>query len=50
MKDNDFINIKIKKLVEWNEPNGEGCFVSDRITKEGYKVGSVQEQGSNRNS
>ena len=39
MENNDFINIKIKKLVEWNEPNGEGCLVSDRITKEGYKVG-----------
>lgn len=35
----DFIKIKIERLIDWNEPNGEGCIVSDRITKEGYKVG-----------
>ena len=34
-----FIDIEIKDLIEWNEPNGEGCLVSDKITKEGYKVG-----------
>ncbi len=34
-----FINIEIKHLVEWDEPNGEGCIVSDKITKEGWKVG-----------
>ena len=38
MENNDFITIKINKLVEWNEPNGEGCLVSDKITKEGYKI------------
>ena len=36
---NGFINIKIEKLIEWNEPNGEGCIASDKITKEGFKVG-----------
>lgn len=36
---NGFINIEIKHLFEWDEPNGEGCIVSDRITKEGWKVG-----------
>lgn len=35
----DFIKIKVQKLIDWNEPNGEGCIVSDKITKEGYKVG-----------
>ncbi|MBQ9319070.1 MAG: DUF2185 domain-containing protein [Bacilli bacterium] len=35
----EFLNIKVEKLIEWNEPNGEGCLVSDRITKDGYKVG-----------
>ena len=34
-----FIKIIIKDLIKWNEPNGEGCLVSDKITKEGYKVG-----------
>lgn len=29
----------IEKLIDWNEPNREGCIVSDRITKEGFKVG-----------
>lgn len=38
-KQNEFIEIKNKKLIDWNEPNGEGCIVSDKITKEGYKVG-----------
>ena len=35
----DFIKIKVEKLIDWNEPNGEGCIVSDKITKEGFKVG-----------
>ena len=34
-----FIEVKVEKLVDWNEPNGEGCVVSDKITKEGFKVG-----------
>ena len=34
-----FIKIEIKKLIEWNEPNGEWCIASDKITKDGYKVG-----------
>ena len=34
----DFIKIKVEKLVDWNEPNGDGCVVSDKITKEGFKV------------
>lgn len=38
-EEKDFIKIKIKELIDWNEPNGEGCIVSDKITKEGYKVG-----------
>ena len=37
-KDN-FIKIKIEKLIDWNEPNGEGCIESDKITKDGFKVG-----------
>ena len=38
-KKNDFIKIEIEQLIDWDEPNGEGCFASDRITKEGFKVG-----------
>lgn len=38
-KKNDFLSINIENLIDWNEPNGEGCIVSDRITKEGFKVG-----------
>ena len=37
-KNNDFLSINIENLIDWNEPNGEGCIVSDRITKEGFKV------------
>ena len=35
----EFIKIEIEELIEWNEPNGEGCIVSNKITKEGFKVG-----------
>ncbi len=34
-----YIIREINKLIEWNQPNGSGCIVSDMITKEGYKVG-----------
>lgn len=36
---NEFINIEVEELIDWDEPNGEGCLVSDKITKEGYKIG-----------
>lgn len=39
MNEKDFIKIEVKGLIEWNEANGEGCIVSDKITKEGFKVG-----------
>ncbi|MCI6265996.1 MAG: DUF2185 domain-containing protein [Erysipelotrichaceae bacterium] len=35
----DFIKINVEELIKWDEPNGEGCMVSDKITKEGWKVG-----------
>lgn len=38
-KQKDFIKRKEEKLIDWKEPNGEGCIVSDKITKEGFKVG-----------
>ena len=38
-EEKDFIKIEVKELIDWNEPNGEGCIVSDKITKDGYKVG-----------
>ena len=34
-----FIDIKIEKLIDWNEESGVGCICSDKITKEGFKVG-----------
>lgn len=36
---NGYIDIEVENLIDWEEPNGEGCLVSDKITKEGYKVG-----------
>jgi len=39
MNKSGFIDIAVKPLLDWNEANGEGCIVSDRITKEGWKVG-----------
>ena len=38
-KKDEFIKVEIRKLIEWDEPNGEGCLASDRITKGGFKVG-----------
>lgn len=38
-RDDDFIKVEVENLFDWNEPNGEGCIVSDMITKEGFKVG-----------
>lgn len=38
-KKDEFIKINIEKLIDYNEPNGEGCIASDKITKEGFKVG-----------
>lgn len=34
-----FIKIECEHLISWNEPNGEGCIVSDKITKEGFNIG-----------
>lgn len=49
-KKDDFIKIKIEKLIDWDESNGEGCIVSDKITKEGFKVGYMyREEPSNNN-
>ena len=39
LNQNGFIDIEVKQLIDWDEPNGEGCLVSDRITKDGCKVG-----------
>lgn len=47
---NNFIKIDIKNLIDWKEPNGEGCMASDKITKEGFKVGYMyREQPSEEN-
>lgn len=36
--------IKIQDLIDWNEPNGEGCIVSNKITDDGSKPISVEKQ------
>ena len=33
--------IDVKPLIDWNEPNSEGCIVSDMITK---KAGNLNER------
>lgn len=40
---NGYIQIEIRKLIDWHGPNGEGCIASDKITKEGYKIGYIGE-------
>ncbi len=47
--ENGYIKIEVKKLIDWNEANGEGCIVSDRITKEGYKVGYMYRENPTPN-
>lgn len=37
--ENEFIKIDVKPLVDFKGPNGNGCIASDKITKEGFKVG-----------
>ena len=46
---NEYIKIEVKKLIDWNEPNKEGCIVSDKITKEGYKVGYMYRENPTSN-
>ena len=46
---NEYIKIDVKPLIEWNEPNGEGCLVSDKITKEGWKIGYMKREEPNDN-
>ncbi len=38
-KNKDFINIKVEQLIEWDDDTGEGCMASNKITKDGWKVG-----------
>lgn len=42
-----FIEIKCENLIKWNEPNGKGCIVSDKITKDGFKVGYMVREEPN---
>ncbi len=37
--ENGFLQVDVKPLIDWQEPNGTGCIVSDMISKEGWKVG-----------
>lgn len=46
----DFIKIEVQHLIDWDEPNGEGCIVSDKITKEGWKVGYMFRDEPNPNN
>ncbi|MBQ5333396.1 MAG: DUF2185 domain-containing protein [Oscillospiraceae bacterium] len=41
---NGFIDLKVEELIDWHEPNGNGCIVSDKITKEGFKVGYMHRE------
>ena len=45
-----FIKIKAENLIDWKEPNGEGCMVSDKITQEGWKVGYMYREEPSPNN
>ena len=38
---------EFRNLIDWNEPNGDGCIASDRITKDGFKVGYMVRNNPN---
>lgn len=48
--ENGFIDIEVKPLIKWDKPNGEGCIASDKITKEGWKVGYMYREEPNPNN
>ena len=44
--ENGFIKIDVKNLIDWNEGTGDGCLVSNKITKDGFKVGYMYREDS----
>ena len=44
----DFLQIKNEKLIDWDGP--DGCFASNKITKEGYKVGYMYRETGDNNA
>ena len=36
-----FLPVSAERLIDQREPNGEGCIVSDRITREGFRAGCL---------
>ncbi len=50
LNENGFIKIEVENLIDWQEPNGEGCMVSDKITKEGWKVGYMYREEPSPNN
>lgn len=50
LNENGFIKIEVENLIDWKEPNGEGCMVSDKITKEGWKVGYMYREEPSPNN
>ena len=44
--ENGFIKIDVKNLIDWNEETGDGCLVSNKITKDGFKVGYMYREDS----
>lgn len=52
MKRNEegFIQKEWKDLINWEDGNGAGCFVSDKISKEGWKVGYMYREEPDKNA
>lgn len=36
---NGYIQLEVKPLLDWSQKGPDGCIVSDKITKDGWKVG-----------
>ena len=39
MSDTEFLLTEIEPLINWDDPHGECCLISDKITKEGFGIG-----------
>ena len=50
LNEKGFIKIEEKKLIDWKEPNGEGCMASNKITKDGWKVGYMYREEPTSNN
>lgn len=45
--ENEYIQLEIQPLLDWKGKGSDGCIVSDKITKDGWKVGYMYRERPN---